>query len=77
MATYLEMQPYMCEPTATAKKRWQRDAETEMALQAMEEAEANNGPTVAADGWACVASVHWDIWCLSIFLGYIKKDVKK
>lgn len=42
------MQPCMCEPTLTARKRWQREAATEMALL-----------TVAAGGGgAYVASLH-------------------
>lgn len=49
----------MCEPTLTARKRWQREAATEMALLDMEEAAVNNGLTVAAGGGgAYVASLH-------------------
>lgn len=44
------MKTFMCEPTVTAKKRWQREAD--MALLAMEEAEANNELTVAGGGGA-------------------------
>lgn len=67
----------MCEPTITAKKRWQREAETEMALLAMEEVAANNGLTEAGGGEACVACVHLALWCLRIFWVKIKQDGKR
>lgn len=48
------------EPTLTAKKQWQREAE--IALLAMEEAAANNRLTIAGggNGWWPMLQVH--IW---------------
>lgn len=50
-----------------AKRGRGRDAD--MALLAVEEAEANNGLTVADGGGAAVASLHFEPYGVLVFLG--------